>query len=160
MAELVTNPGIETNMTGWNTSNISGTMARSTVQAHSGVASMALTATGANTYIWANETLLDVVEASIYSASWWVYVADTANYTPVAGDGNGDWERYGSTVSITANTWTQVSVTGFAAGVWTGTDEFIFRLNRSTGTYSGQILHFDDFSLTSQERRSSLLLGV
>ena len=161
MAELLTNTGIETAGSPWQTWFSSCTLARVSTQAHSGSWSLSLAATGANTYIGANDSAVDVTEGTVYTASWWVYLADTATYTPIVQPAGGGWQRYGTAGSITANTWTQVSVTGFTAGAWTvTTDDFMFRLDRSTGTYSGQTLYWDDFSLTSQERRSSLLLGV
>ena len=161
MPELLTNTDLETAGSPWAAWFSTCTLTRPTTQAHSGSFSLGLTAVGANAYIGVNDTTVDVTEGTVYTASWWVYMADTATYTPSVGDAGGDWQRYGTAGSITANTWTQVSVTGFTAGAWTvTTDDFMFRLDRSTGTYSGQTLYWDDFSLTSQERRSSLLLGV
>jgi hypothetical protein len=148
--ELVTNPTIEVNDTGWQPFFSSCTTARSTTQAHGGTASLSLVAVGANSYIGVQEFTFDLSEGATYTASWWVYLPVSSNYTPIIGDANGDWERAGSLTAITANTWTQLTVASFSAGPWVaGSDEFIFRLNRASDNWSGQTLYWDDFSVDS-----------
>lgn len=159
--ELVTNPGIEVDTAGWAPWFSTCTIARSIAQARTGAASLQLTASAANNYIGVNETLLDLVAGAIYTASWWVRVPDAITYTPVIGDAGGDWAVSGAGIAVPANTWTQVTVANFAAGAWGAGDELMCRLNRATGTYSGQVIHWDDFSVIGPDSKSHLLtLGV
>lgn len=149
MPELVTNPTIETNDTGWGPFFSSCTSARSTAQFHNGAASLALAAVGANAYIGVNEFPLNMVVGVTHTASWWVRVPTTATYTPVIQNANGDWSFSGSSGSITADTWTQVTVASIIPTTWDTSHDVAFRLNRSTGTYSGETVYFDDLSLIS-----------
>lgn len=147
MAELVANRGFETDLANWAVFFSSCTIARSTAQARSGVASCALTASGANNYIGINETALDIVAGNSYATEWWVRVPTGGIYTPHIQPANGGWDRFGSAVELFANNWTLLEV-DFVAGAWTaGATDLTFRLDRSSGTYSGEVVYFDDMSL-------------
>lgn len=147
--QLPSNLGFEVDIAGWWPFFDSCTLARTTSSPITGTGSLALTAVGANTYIGVNrEAAYMPTVGTEYTASWKVSVPDSATYTPIIQDATADWAFNGTPVALTANTPTTVTVT-FTPTSWTPGWELTFRLDRSTGTYSGDVVKFDDMSVTA-----------
>lgn len=109
---LVTNPSLEVNATGWESNSAFGgydvaTVERSTDQGWSGSASLKVTAPAAVVgETWGNITSTPVVVGKVYTFSAYVWCANDA----VAWADAVFMER-GPVVDIPASTWTRVSVT-------------------------------------------------
>jgi hypothetical protein len=109
---LVTNPSLEVNATGWQSNSAFGgydvaTVARSTARGWRGSASLQITAPAAVVgETWGNITSTPVVVGKVYTFSAYVWCANDA----VAWADAVFMER-GPVVDIPASTWTRVSVT-------------------------------------------------
>jgi len=124
-----------------------GTVTSSSVQAHSGTSSLLLTVSGSPTQSQTRNTNgISVISGHSYTAEMWVYRSTSGSVSATI-----DWFTTGqvlsttslNAVSVTANTWTKISVTatapinGFA---WIGPTMFSSPAN-------GTLLYVDDVSL-------------
>lgn len=147
--QLPSNRDFESDITAWWPFFDSCTLARTTSSPIDGSGSLALTAVGANTYIGVNrEAAFTLTPGTEYTASWKVSVPDSATYTPIIQDAAANWQFSATPVALTANTPTTVTVT-FTPPSWTAGWELTFRLDRSTGTYSGDVVKYDTMSVTA-----------
>jgi hypothetical protein len=121
---LTQNPNFLSNTTGW--APTGGTLTRSTAVIRTGqLASGLLTPNGSATRVYSESSQGTVVAGTSYSASGWLYspVGVTATIS-INWYGSGGYisTTSGTTVSLVANTWTQVTTTGTApAAATTGT---------------------------------------
>lgn len=126
---------------------VGGTVASSSVQAHSGTSSLLLTVSGSPTQSQTRNTNgISVISGHSYTAEMWVYRSTSGSVSATM-----DWFTTGqvlnststNAVAVTANTWTKISVTatapinGFA---WIGPTMFGSPAN-------GTLLYVDDVSL-------------
>lgn len=114
---LNTNPYFETDASGWSAQG--GTVARSTAQAHEGVASLLLTPNGVAT-AEADAAAVPIVAGNTYTASAWAYCAVARNVF-ITINWFGSTGAYISTatsssVAVAANAWTPLSVSAVAPG--------------------------------------------
>jgi hypothetical protein len=112
---LTPNPFFEVDAAGW--TGTGGTVARSTVQAHEGVASLLLTPDGVTATVQTQTGLMPTSPGAHMRATPWVRCAVDRNVDLVIG-----WNTAGGafissdfkTFPVTANTWTQLTFTGVA----------------------------------------------
>lgn len=115
---LNANPFFESNTTGWVANG--GTVARSTVRSHEGVASALLTPSGSSgtpSLELTTSAAVPVTAGASYVASAWVYstVGDTVTAGLVWLDGANNVQlTIGPDTVVPANTWTQVAVSADA----------------------------------------------
>ena len=106
----------DSGVTGWTVTG--GSLAAETTIVHSGTGSAKMTVSGSPGQAILRPTSgIPIVSGRSYTATMWVYVSTTRNVTATI-----DWYTTGnvystsnsSTVSVTANTWTQLTVTASA----------------------------------------------
>lgn len=108
---LNTNPGFETNLTGW--SGQGGTLVRTTTQAHSGVSSGQITPDGVTAIVRINSDLFPVTAGQTYRVGGWLRCASarTVNLNINWYDANSVYLSTNSnSMAVSANTWTYLSM--------------------------------------------------
>lgn len=114
-ATLNANPNLETDAANWTV--IGGTLARSTVQAHQGVASLLLTPDGVSATPSARTELVACAVGSVYRMSAWVRcaVARTVKISVLWHTGGGAFvSRDDVNVAVPALTWTLLDISAVA----------------------------------------------
>lgn len=104
---LNTNPGFETDLTGWTAQG--GTFTRSTAQFHAGASSGQIVPDGVTSIVRINSALMPVTAGKSYRAQGWLRCASarTVNLNVNWYDANGVYLSTGSNaMAISANTWT------------------------------------------------------
>lgn len=132
---LIPNPGLEADTGGWSAGGTVGTLARSTTQAHSGVASLQVTWPGATPQTSSAYTTVAVEPGQQYIASVWVLQTASPRV----------YLRAGGAVSEPSTTdaeWQRLSVT-FVAGAATANIEVV-TFDAST---AGDVTYVDDVLL-------------
>jgi hypothetical protein len=111
---LNANPYFEANVADWTASG--GTVARSTAQAHQGVASLLLTPSGAAADAETTTGYVPVTAGGTVRISAWVRcaVARTVHVLAVWSNGGSETGNTGVTVPVAANTWTLIDHAGTA----------------------------------------------
>jgi hypothetical protein len=110
---LNTNPWLETDASGW--TGASATVARSTVRAHEGVASLLITPDGVGASGGANADRVTATAAADYLASMWVYATATTTVGPAVNwwtalsGGTLVSTGFVGPTAVTAGTWTSMS---------------------------------------------------
>jgi hypothetical protein len=144
-ANLLTNTGFETDLTGWTEVDASAilTLTRDTATVHSGVGSlkMAYSGGGAGQLGAAQVTVSGLVAGFTYTVTAWLYCpTGSTGVVPVIIVG----AATSSTAAFTANTWTQRSLT-FTA---TGTTQVV-TIQNFNATAAGNIVYVDDVTVVA-----------
>lgn len=140
---------------GWNGSINSGSSALDSTLAHSGTTSLKVTATGSGLRVRGSNgsaqlsEMFTVVPGNIHNLSAWVYTSATASvniYAYGANSGGTPSAPYtGTTVSVTANTWTRID-TNFSVPSGS-TDGYIYPNFEIASSTAGLTLNIDDVHL-------------
>lgn len=149
---LITNPSLETNTTGWSGSNV--TISQSTSYAKYGVDSLkgVVTTTGTNRYLDYLNTAVPIISGQTYTYSCWVYLplTNTADISLVLQAY--PWNTTGlgaginlDTKTVTRGIWTRFSgtFTPVNAGGGTPATSCLFRVLNTASWAAGQEIYID-----------------
>ncbi|MFH9606864.1 hypothetical protein [Streptomyces sp. NPDC017448] len=150
--------GSETNVSGWEPL-ANCTLTRSTTQAKSGAASMAVQSVASGEVRVRSAEFTSVVTDHSYRAGVWVYAAGVT--VPVIVDvewydavGNLVTTSSGASVNATSNTWIEAIRTPMLRLLNVTKCKFVIRI---TASAAGQIFYCDDMTLTDQRSEEILM---
>lgn len=155
--EQIANTGFETNADGWTATG--GTVARSTAQAHSGVASLLFTPNGVTANV---NAATDIIQATgLHGAEVWTFTAWVRCASTRVIDMQLLWyddsdvfisgSSTTTTTGVIADTWTEISV---SAPPYAGAAGVRPRVQMTGTPTAGTLLYIDDASLTSTGRQT------